>query len=80
MFQQKLGTILDKTKRIQNLSEKIAKALALTLPNLDRAAYLSKADLTTAMVLEFTELQGIMGRYYANLSNEPSEVAEASEV
>ncbi|WP_352407773.1 glycine--tRNA ligase subunit beta [Acetoanaerobium noterae] len=77
VFQQKLGTILDKTKRIQTLSEKIAKALALTLPNLDRAAYLSKADLTTAMVFEFTELQGIMGRYYANLSNEPSEVAEA---
>lgn len=77
VFQQKLGTILDKTKRIQNLSEKIAKALALTLPNLDRAAYLLKADLTTAMVFEFTELQGIMGRYYANLSNEPSEVAEA---
>lgn len=77
VFQQKLGTILDKTKRIQNLSEKIAKALALTLPNLDRAAYLSKADLTTAMVFEFTELQGIMGRYYANLANEPSEVAEA---
>ena len=77
VFQQRLGTILDKTKRIQNLSEKIAKALALTLPNLDRAAYLSKADLTTAMVFEFTELQGIMGRYYANLSNEPSEVAEA---
>ena len=77
VFQQKLGTILDKTKRIQNLSEKIAKALALTLPNLDRAAYLSKADLTTSMVFEFTELQGIMGRYYANLSNEPSEVAEA---
>ena len=77
VFQQKLGTILDKTKRIQNLSEKIAKALALTLPNLDRAAYLSKADLTTAMVFEFTELQGIMGRCYANLSNEPSEVAEA---
>lgn len=77
VFQQKLGTILDKIKRIQNLSEKIAKALALTLPNLDRAAYLSKADLTTAMVFEFTELQGIMGRYYANLSNEPSEVAEA---
>ena len=77
VFQQKLGTILDKTKRIQNLSEKIAKALALTLPNLDRAAYLSKADLTTSMVFEFTELQGIMGRYYANLSNEPSEVAQA---
>ena len=77
VFQQKLGTILDKTKRVQNLSEKIAKALALTLPNLDRAAYLSKADLTTAMVFEFTELQGIMGRYYANLSNEPSEVAQA---
>ena len=77
VFQQKLGTILDKTKRIQNLSEKIAKALALTLPNLDRAAYLLKADLTTAMVFEFTELQGIMGRYYANLSNEPSEVAQA---
>ena len=77
VFQQKLGTILDKTKRIQNLSAKIAKALALTLPNLDRAAYLSKADLTTAMVFEFTELQGIMGRYYANLSNEPSEVAQA---
>lgn len=77
VFQQKLGTILDKTKRIQKLSEKIAKALALTLPNLDRAAYLSKADLTTAMVFEFTELQGIMGRYYANLSNEPSEVAQA---
>ncbi len=77
VFQQKLGTVLDKTKRIQKLSEKIARALGLNLPNLNRAAYLVKADLTTSMVFEFTELQGIMGRYYANLSNEPSEVSQA---
>ncbi len=77
VFQQKLGTILDKTKRIQKLSAKIEKTLKLDLPNLDRAAYLAKADLTTSMVFEFTELQGIMGRYYAALTNEPKEVSEA---
>ena len=77
VFQQKLGTILDKTKRIQKLSTNIAKTLKLILPNLERAAYLAKADLTTSMVFEFTELQGIMGRYYAKLADEPVEVSEA---
>lgn len=77
VFQQKLGTILDKTKRIQKLSTNIAKTLKLNLPNLERAAYLAKADLTTSMVFEFTELQGIMGRYYAKLADEPVEVSEA---
>lgn len=72
-FQQKLGTLYDKTKRLQKLSVKISEYLGVgeeTQKNVQRAAYLSKADLNTKMVSEFTELQGKMGMEYAANSGE----------
>ncbi len=73
IFQEKLGTLYDKTIRVQKLSERIGGYLEIgeeTENNLDRAAYLSKADLVTKMVTEFTELQGKLGMEYANISGE----------
>ncbi|RKD34789.1 glycine--tRNA ligase subunit beta [Thermohalobacter berrensis] len=73
VFQEQLGTVWEKTNRIIRLSEKIGETLEVgdeTLENTKRAAYLSKADLVTKMVYEFTELQGIMGREYAKTSGE----------
>lgn len=72
-FQEKLGTLYQKTKRIQKLGSKIGNYLEVgdeTVKNVDRAALLSKADLVTKMVSEFTELQGKMGMEYAKHSNE----------
>lgn len=72
-FQEKLGNMLTKTKRIQKLAVKIGDYLEVgeeTEKNIDRAGYLSKADLTTKMVSEFTELQGKMGMEYASHSGE----------
>lgn len=77
VFQQKLGTLFEKTERIRNLSARIAGLLEKDLSDLDRAAMLSKADLTSSVVFEFPELQGIMGRYYALSSGENEKVAEA---
>lgn len=73
VFQEKLGTLYDKTIRVQKLSEKIGTYLEIgeeTEKNLDRASYLSKADLVTKMVTEFTELQGKLGMEYAGISGE----------
>ena len=72
-FQDKLGTLYDKTKRIQSLGVKIGEYLEVgeeTEKNIERAGYLSKADLVTKMVTEFTELQGKMGMEYAKTSEE----------
>ncbi len=72
-FQEKLGTLYDKTIRIQKLGEKIANYLEVgeeTEKNISRASYLSKADLVTKMVTEFTELQGKMGMEYSKKSGE----------
>ncbi|NLV89320.1 MAG: glycine--tRNA ligase subunit beta [Tissierellia bacterium] len=72
-FQEKLGTLYDKTKRVQKLAEKIGEYLEVgeeTEKNIERAGYLCKADLTTKMVTEFTELQGKMGMEYARNSGE----------
>ena len=80
VFQETLGTIYDKTERIKKNCEHIATALNIKgkqKENLMRAAQLSKADLVTGMVKEFTELQGIMGREYALLQEENDEVADA---
>ncbi len=77
VFQQKLGTLLEKTDRIRKLSQKISLLLDIDLPDLDRAALLSKADLTSSVVFEFPELQGIMGRYYALSSGENEKIANA---
>ncbi|MGB5822791.1 MAG: glycine--tRNA ligase subunit beta [Proteocatella sp.] len=77
VFQQKLGTMRDKIDRMDKAAHQIADVLGMDKTHISRAALLSKADLTTGMVFEFTELQGIMGRYYAELDNEPKEVCEA---
>ena len=79
-FQLKLGSMLDKTRRIQALVEDLLPLFDLDAPAIKttlRAAELCKADLATQMVVEMTSLQGVMGRYYALRSGEPEEVAMA---
>lgn len=80
VFQEKLGTLYDKTIRVENLANKIGESLEVgeeTEKNIQRAAYLSKADLVTKMVTEFTELQGKMGMEYAKISKEKEIVSLA---
>jgi glycyl-tRNA synthetase beta chain len=78
-FQAQLGSVLAKTTRVAALAERIAQ-LTTADPGLTRrAAELAKCDLMTAMVGEFPELQGLMGRYYAAHDGEPAEVAAAIE-
>ncbi|MBQ9441710.1 MAG: glycine--tRNA ligase subunit beta [Selenomonadaceae bacterium] len=82
VFQEGLGSVYEKTQRLVKLSEKIAdllgeKVSADERKNAIRAAEISKADLVTGMVTEFTELQGVMGREYAKLDGENAEVAAA---
>jgi glycyl-tRNA synthetase len=79
-FQTKLGSMLDKTKRLEQLTPQIGAMLGLTEAETvvaARAAALAKADLATSMVVEMTSLQGIMGGHYARLSGEPETVAAA---
>lgn len=79
-FQTELGSMLDKTRRLEKLTPLVAGMLGLTEQETAvaaRAASLAKADLATSMVVEMTSLQGIMGAHYARLSGEPEEVAEA---
>ncbi len=78
IFQTKLGSYADKTRRVADLAGLIGERLAAG-PWVARAAQLAKADLMTAMVNEFPELQGTMGRYYAALQGEPEELALAIE-
>jgi len=77
-FQTKLGTYADKTLRITALAQAIGARIGAGA-QVTRAAQLAKADLMTAMVGEFPELQGTMGRYYAEAQGEPPEVAQALE-
>ncbi|MDK2992319.1 MAG: glycyl-tRNA synthetase beta chain [Clostridiales bacterium] len=80
VFHDGLGTLYDKTMRLRNLCRYIGQRLGLNedmLSCLDRAAYLSRADLVTDMVNEFDELQGIMGREYSILQGESKPVAQA---
>lgn len=80
VFQQGLGSMYEKSERIEALAEFIAKLLKAdekTTKHAMRAAHLAKADLVTGMVQEFTELQGIMGREYALLDGECPNVATA---
>lgn len=79
VFQQKLGTSFEKTERVAQLSGFIAKQLGENVEHATRAAELSKCDLSSDMVLEFSDLQGIMGRYYALNDGEAEEVAYAIE-
>jgi glycyl-tRNA synthetase beta chain len=76
-FQQKLGSIGDKQKRIARIATDIAAAADGNTGHAQRAAAICKCDLLTSMVYEFPELQGIMGRYYADHDGEEGEVAAA---
>ena len=80
IFQVKLGSMYDKTQRIQALTGELARQLGLTVEEsaiAARAAELCKADLATKMVVEMTSLQGSMGRFYALRSGESQAVADA---
>ena len=82
VFQEKLGTMLDKTNRIQRLADHLAEDAGLAgqdLNDVERAARLCKADLVTSAVVEFTSVQGVMGSYYAAASGETDQVAQAIE-
>ncbi|MGR8981144.1 MAG: glycine--tRNA ligase subunit beta [Gammaproteobacteria bacterium] len=79
VFQEKLGTVADKTERVVRLAEYIAKKLNADVEWAKRAALLAKTDLMTEMVGEFGNLQGIMGKYYALADGEPAVVALAIE-
>ena len=79
VFQKTLGTLADKSQRVEKIAEMIANSLHADVTLATRAAQLAKTDLMTDMVGEFASLQGIMGRYYALADNEPSEVAIAIE-
>ena len=82
VFQEKLGTMLDKTNRIQRLADHFAEDAGLAgqdLSDVERAARLCKADLVTSAVIEFTSVQGVMGSYYAAASGETAQVAQAIE-
>lgn len=82
VFQEKLGTMLDKTNRIQRLADHFAEDAGLAgqdLSDVERAARLCKADLVTSAVVEFTSVQGVMGSYYAAASGETAQVAQAIE-
>ncbi|HEY0748410.1 MAG TPA: glycine--tRNA ligase subunit beta [Steroidobacteraceae bacterium] len=78
IFQAKLGSYADKTARVTALSELIGSRIGAD-PQVKQAAELSKADLMTAMVGEFPELQGTMGRYYAEAQGLPRDVSLAIE-
>lgn len=78
IFQAKLGSYADKTQRVKALAQAIGRRIGAG-PLVERAAALAKADLMTAMVGEFPELQGTMGRYYATAQGEPHELALALE-
>jgi glycyl-tRNA synthetase beta chain len=77
VFQQKIGTIGDKSRRMAAVSKKLAEILRLDQEVASRAALLAKCDLLTQMVGEFPELQGLMGQHYAATSGEPDAVAAA---
>lgn len=77
VFQEKLGTIAEKTQRVTELAGKIAATVGANEGFVKRAAQLGKCDLMTEMVGEFASLQGVMGKRYAEAGGEPEEVAIA---
>ena len=77
LFQQQLGTLKDKTDRIEQLAGEIAKQIGADEAKAKRAGLLSKCDLMTNMVFEFTDTQGVMGMHYARHDGEDEEVAVA---
>ena len=77
VFQQQLGTLLDKTHRVMKLAAGLADRMGAAPAPAERAALLSKTDLLTEMVLEFADMQGIAGYYYALHDGEAADVAAA---
>ena len=77
LFQHQLGTLKDKTDRIEQLAGEIAKQIGADEAKAKRAGLLSKCDLMTNMVFEFTDTQGVMGMHYARHDGEDEEVAVA---
>ena len=77
LFQQQLGTLKDKTDRIEQLAGEIAKQIGADEAKAKRAGLLSKCVLMTNMVFEFTDTQGVMGMHYARHDGEDEEVAVA---
>ena len=77
VFHAKLGTQFERVERIEKLAGEIAAKIGADVTKAKRAARLAKADLTTGVVGEFPELQGVMGRYYAQHDKEDSAVADA---
>ncbi|MDG1732402.1 MAG: glycine--tRNA ligase subunit beta [Thalassotalea sp.] len=79
LFQKQLGTLKDKSERIAHLSKHVATTLNENADNAYRAGLLSKTDLMSDMVLEFPQVQGTMGKYYAQNDGEAEAVAQALE-
>ncbi|NHB97581.1 glycine--tRNA ligase subunit beta [Photorhabdus stackebrandtii] len=77
LFQKQLGTLRDKTDRIQALAGWVAEKIGADINHATRAGLLSKCDLMTNMVFEFTDTQGVMGMHYARHDGEVEEVALA---
>lgn len=77
VYQKKLGTLYEKSQRVAELAATIATLIGSDTAHARRAAELAKCDLMTDMVYEFTDLQGIMGRYYAIHDGEAADVADA---
>ena len=78
LYQEELGSVLDKSNRVRKIADGLAKGADPSLAaDVDRAAFLAKADLVSSMVFEFPEVQGIMGREYAKRSGESDSVALA---
>jgi glycyl-tRNA synthetase beta chain len=78
-YQQQLGSLQDKSERVRRLASAIGRETGADATQVERAAELAKCDLVTAMVGEFPELQGVMGRYYAEADGEPRDVSAALE-
>jgi glycyl-tRNA synthetase beta chain len=78
VFHAKLGTQFERVERIEKLAGEIAAKIGADVQKAKRAARLAKADLTTGVVGEFPELQGVMGRYYARHDGEDAAVADAA--
>ncbi|MFW2439726.1 MAG: glycine--tRNA ligase subunit beta [Arenicellales bacterium] len=79
VFHNKLGSVYDRTVRVQALAGQLAGLLDVDAGKVERAALLAKADLLAGMVAEFPDLQGVMGHYYALEQGEENEIAGAIE-
>ena len=79
VYQEKLGSVAAKTRRLEALGRALAPVCGADAENVATAARISKSDLLTEMVMEFPELQGLMGRYYAAAENYAADIAAALE-